>query len=48
MRTVSISELSFIEKKDFLELMKKYPLDNENFHMIKDSILLYKRTENLR
>ena len=48
MKTDTISDIAYIEREKFLELLSDYSLDFEKFNMIKDNIQIYRRTEQLK
>jgi hypothetical protein len=48
MKSSSMVEIAFIERSEFLEILKKYDSDFESFCHIKDQIMVYQDTEVLK
>lgn len=46
-KCVDFSSIYCISRKDFLETLSKFPIDQEKFVMIKDSIMLYQKYDSL-
>ncbi len=48
MKSSSMVEIAFIERKEFLKVLQKYDQDYESFCQIKDQIQVYQDTEVLK
>lgn len=46
-RSLNVVQLAYIERRDFLELMKGYALDFEVFHKLRTSLIFYKQSAGL-
>ncbi len=43
----NVTQVIYLNKSDFLEVLKKYPLDFEKFHILKDNFRLFKSSRGL-
>ena len=48
MKATTISELAYLSKQDFFEILQEFQTDLEKYHQQKDSIIIYRNTEILK